>query len=748
MNIAAAFFVQGLSLLAWMSAAAASASVRFDPPHALVSEPFDLRLQASPPDARIIYTLDGSVPSSGNGSAYNGSVRISGTTVVRAAAIAGGQVVGPIATCTFVFPDQVAMQDSAGLPQSWGAKEGKPVAVAYALSAQIAANPKYRDELPRALRALPTMSVVMDANDLFGADRGIYAHPEENGAAWERKVSVELIQPDGSQGFQTDCGIRIHGGWGRRPEESPKHGFRLLFKPKHGSQKLDFPLFGADGPREFTTIVLRSGNNNSWLHPSSEERRRAEYIRDQWMRDAQRAMGYPSARGTFVHLYLNGLYWGVYNATERPDAAFAAANFGGSPRDYDVMRADKPLEGDRQAWNTMMALVNAGLSTESAYGALQAWLDPTEFADFMVLNFYGANSDWDGSSNWYAIRRRPSGKFHFVVWDGERTLEGLDANTIAFDSDSSPPRIFQKLRENAEFRELFARRAQKLCSQDGPLGPPASAARFKTWSLLLDSAIVGESARWGGYRKDVHPFRTGPYELYTRDDQWRPEVNRLLNEYFPLRSGVVLKQFEREGLSSPLALAGQAPSRPSLGDFDARADVGTVKHEGSAEYLSDKRQYRLTGSGANIWGKEDAFCFVYRKLSGDVIISAEMQFPTPGRNAHRKACLMVRQSLDADAAYADVAVHGDGLVSLQMRKSKGDQTSELQSPLKAPAIVRLERSGNKFTLSVKGHDGEAKLLGPVTVELKDPVFCGLVVSSHDADLSETAVFSDVTLAAK
>jgi hypothetical protein len=221
------------------------------------------------------------------------------------------------------------------------------------------------------------------------------------------------------------------------------------------------------------------------------------------MRDSQRAMGYPSARGTFVHLYLNGLYWGVYNATERPDAAFAAENLGGSSKDYDVLRADKPLEGDREAFKHLMEIVNGGLSTESAYGAVQQWIEPREFADFMLLNFYGANADWDGSSNWYAIRHRPSGKFHFVVWDGERTLEGLDANTIAFDSDNSPPRIFHKLCENAEFRELFAERAREWCSGAGPLSPDACAQRFKAWSSLLDSAIVGESARWGSYRREV-----------------------------------------------------------------------------------------------------------------------------------------------------------------------------------------------------------------------------------------------------
>jgi hypothetical protein len=239
--------------------------------------------------------------------------------------------------------------------------------------------------------------------------------------------------------------------------------------------------------------------------------------------------------------------------------------------------------------------------------------------------------------------------------------------------------------------------------------------RFKAWSSMLESAIIGESARWGSYRKDVNPFRTGPQE---------------------------------QGLYALTAGPADAKSPPVLGDFDARADVGHVEHAGSAEYLADKREYRVTRSGANIWGTEDAFCFLYRKLSDDATISSDIAFQNPGKNAHRKACLMIRQSLDADAAYADVAVHGDGLISLQMRRSKGAQTTELQSPVKAPATVTLSRSGKQFTVTVKSREGEPKSLGPVTVELNDPVYCGLAVSSHERDLSETALFSNVKIVGK
>ena len=270
------------------------------------------------------------------------------------------------------------------------------------------------------------------------------------------------------------------------------------------------------------------------------------------MRDSLRQMGHPSARGLFVHLYLNGLYWGLYNICERPSAPFVAANFGGKPEDYDVRNGDHILEGDGEAWNKMMTLANAGVKTSAEFAALGELVDIPELIDYLLLNFYGANADWDRASNWYAARRRtPPGKFEFFVWDGERTLEGVTNNSMAFDDDQSPPRLFHKLKENAEFRRLFSERARMHLTNGGALTPGKAAERYRKWVEKLDLAVIAESARWGDYRRDVHRYKTGPYELYTRNQYWRPEVDRLLNQYFPKRSEVVLKQFEGQGLYQP-----------------------------------------------------------------------------------------------------------------------------------------------------------------------------------------------------
>lgn len=518
----------------------------------VVAQPFLLTFATRTTGARIVYTTDGSAPTETTGLPYRHALRIEQTTVVRAAAFGDGLAPTEILTRSFVFPEQVAWQSGAGLPSTWGHDtKGQPAAAAYALDRRVVEDPSYAADFIAGLRALPSLSVVTDVPSLFDATNGIYSHPTKNGPEWERAASAELLFPDGQPGFQIDCGLRVQGGWNRRPEESPKHSLRLIFKKQYGAPRLAFPLFGTDGAGEFETIILRAGCNNTWLHWSAKERRQGDYLRDQWMRDTAAAMGQPAARGRFVHLYLNGLYWGLYNVTERPSAPFLAAREGGKPGDYDSRNADKILEGDGAAWNRLFALANAGAADADAWSEIKRLLDVTAFADYMLLNFYGANADWDRGSNWYAGRRRtPPGPFRFFVWDGERTLEQVGDDRMDFDDDLSPSRLFHRLKTNAEFRALFADRVRLHCEGNGALSPRSAAERYRRLAATIDLAIVAESARWGSYRHDIHRYKEGPYERYTRDGHWRPEVQRLLNDYFPQRTDAFLRQLEARGLAA------------------------------------------------------------------------------------------------------------------------------------------------------------------------------------------------------
>jgi Tol biopolymer transport system component len=184
------------------------------------------------------------------------------------------------------------------------------------------------------------------------------------------------------------------------------------------------------------------------------------------------------------------------------------------------------------------------------------------------------------------------------------------------------------------------------------------------------------------------------------------------------------------------------------GDFGPGVDVGKVELPGRTEVLPGKAGHRITGSGDNIWHQTDAFHFAARRVSGDLAFSMDVEWVGEGKAKHRKACAMVRQSLEADAAYADVAVHGDGLIALQYRKNKGGITFSVPTPVTAPATVKLERDGSVFTVSVARKGQPFQPVGAVTVELSDPVYAGLAVCSHNAKETETAILSNVTLASR
>ena len=182
-----------------------------------------------------------------------------------------------------------------------------------------------------------------------------------------------------------------------------------------------------------------------------------------------------------------------------------------------------------------------------------------------------------------------------------------------------------------------------------------------------------------------------------------------------------------------------------VGIFENHGDVGTVLHEGSVDYAAAQKTYTISGSGENMWSTTDAFQFVWKKVSGDVSLSSDISFLTKTGNEHKKAVLILRQSLDADSVYADVALHASGLTSLQFRDEKGAVTREVQSNLSAPKRLRIVRRGEYVYMEL----GSAGALQPAGGWLKIPlsgeIYVGLGVCSHDKDVVEKAVFSNVEL---
>ena len=184
-----------------------------------------------------------------------------------------------------------------------------------------------------------------------------------------------------------------------------------------------------------------------------------------------------------------------------------------------------------------------------------------------------------------------------------------------------------------------------------------------------------------------------------------------------------------------------------VGDFVGQSDVGTVLHPGSAAYDGAQQTYTVTGSGENIWAATDAFHFVWKKVSGDIALGADVAITTIGGNPHRKAVLMIRQSLDADSVYADAAVHGVGLTSLQFRDARGAETHEIESALTGPVRLRIEKRGDTVYLFVaQTADAPLQPAGAaIKVPLSGDFYVGIGVCAHDKDATVTATFSHVEL---
>ncbi|MCI0538998.1 MAG: CotH kinase family protein, partial [Verrucomicrobiales bacterium] len=469
-----------------------TAGISFSHKRGFYDQPFELALTCDESDADIRYTIDGSAPTKSTGQAYTRAIPIKSTSVVRAAAFKSGFAAN-VKVHTYIFPKEVVTQSSDGLPPAGWPYEWGQNRVDYGMDPRVVNDPRYRDSLIEGLRSLPSFSLVMNLDDLFQGDRGIYSNAERDGKEAERAGSLELVYPDGTKGFQIDCGVRIRGGFSRMPM-NPKHAFRFFFRKQYGEGKLKFPLFGKDAADTFDSVDLRCAQNYSW---SLAGDLRGVFLRDQLNRDLQLAMGHPAARGHFYHLYLNGQYWGLYNTCERPEASFAATYFGGDKEDYDVVkprggfgrRGEKApfvTDGNVEAWKHLWTAAKKGVASNEAYFRLQGknpdgsrnakyevLLDPTNLIDYMLVILYGGNFDAPISrfmreqhaNNWYGLRHRKGELgFKFFVWDAEHTLLDLnDDRTGPFPAgtafeDSNPQWLWQQCLENAEFRLLVADR--------------------------------------------------------------------------------------------------------------------------------------------------------------------------------------------------------------------------------------------------------------------------------------------------
>src|SRR5437870_3514840 len=206
------------------------------------------------------------------------------------------------------------------------------------------------------------------------------------------------------------------------------------------------------------------------------------------------------------------------------------------------------------------------------------------------------------------------------------------------------------------------------------------------------------------------------------------------------------------GLSTVIAslavAAARAPAQhPSLGVFQGQTDVGQVSRQGSVTYDAGRDQYTLAGSGANMWFGRDDFHFVWKRIQGNFIVAARARFNGPGVEPHRKFGWSVRASLESGSPHVTAAVHGDGLVALQFRRSAGGATEEIRSPVTGADIIQLERAGDSYVLSVGRFGDSLAAVRIADLALGDQVYVGLFVCAHNDTVVERATFRDVRITA-
>ena len=534
---------------------------------------FFTQISTPTPGATVVYTTDSSTPTLANGTQIANSVatvQITGTTVLRAAAFKPGLAPTAVDTQTYLFLDDIVTQSDDPNDYeypNWDNLDQTRTAD-YGMDPGIAGGLFTLAEVKTSLASLPTISIATDAARLFDRETGNYSNSKKGGQAWEREVSVEFFGFAHGQTLQLDTGLRLAGNASRSPNRH-KHNMRVAFRREYGAGTLEFPLFPGEDVTTFNSIQLRAGNGDSWVNPGVRDR--ATYLRDQWHRDVQIAMGQHSQSQIFAHLYMNGMYWGVFHIFERIEDNFMVEHFGGNEADWDVRDHVNAFDGNDDSWNAAMAIADdaATMADAQNYADLQDYIDYVHLIDYLLIHFYSNSDDWDQNNLRSGRNRAVPDTYEFFAWDQERTLlnslstpDVNGARAIDKDTNTSSKKgmthLHQRLRANAEYRLLFADRVRKHCFHGGALTPAIAAAIWDARAAETRPAMIAESARWG----DLHGTAKTPAD-------WEARVALEKSGWFDIRTPIFLQLLRDRDLY------------PQTGAPDYAID-GVAQHGGSA----------------------------------------------------------------------------------------------------------------------------------------------------------------------
>ncbi len=639
-------------------------SVDFDIKRGIYTAPQSVTLTCPTPGAQIRYTTNGSPPTATTGTVFTPAtpVAVTASTVLRASAFVAGLEPSRAKTHTYVFGLSAKNQPAApaGYPTTWGnvlsSATGLPTAATvpadYRMDPLITGNATYGPLIIPAITAtLPIVCLTTAIGGVFDFNGGIYCN-QRTIPGIELAASMEYFDPHSTENWQEDAGLRMHGG--DAPFEHPKKPFRVYFRKEYGNGRLKKSLFPGSPVDSFDKLQLRPGGHDGWSVPFGSGEglaRHATYCRDRFLRQTELDMGRLSHRGKYVQLFINGLYWGLYDIHEVQSKEYWADHKGGLEEDWDVVEhtnTSNPLvdavDGSDAAMLAALALVRPASNAASAatYSSLAQYIDYDEFIDNCIVQMWGAQNDWMGpvfrgtpgvnltdasrffNKNWQAARRSRGTDltgFFWQVWDAEismgssltsfgltmrvtdfnHTLIGTPASEIAHIAGTPGPagELWYALRKhNPAFRMQVADRLQKHFFNGGAMTVTNNQARMQSFRNLLDLPLVAESARWGdvNYNNPV-----GTTVTFTRDDHWRSEMNWFRDTYIPTRNTTLLTQMRAIGMlpavTAPALLqhGGSVPSGYQLSITDPNTAGGTVYYT-----LDGNDPMGTIGSGSTI----------------------------------------------------------------------------------------------------------------------------------------------------
>ncbi len=492
------------------------ADTKFDVDRGFYEDPFEVKIISNTPDSSIIYTLDGTEPSLTNGTIVPAAnpgatpvavVQISTTTTLRAAAFKENYYPSDIDTHTYIFLDDVIASS--------------------VMNTGITQDPRYAPHMRQALTDLPTISIVTPTDRMQQVIQAMN-YPE-----WtydEFPISIEWLMPDSSFDFQEDAGASRFGGhWYETHAGGPfeKWSFRIFFRKQYGAAKLKAPLFegfdhGIPPTETFDQLDLRSGSHDMY--------QRGFYMSSPLTADTMLEMGNVNPHSRFVHLYINGTYWGQYNLHERWNADMVSQYVGGEKEDYESIKTKinqggwgdmgEPYDGDGSVWDNALTMRNS-------YEQIKTWVDIQSYVDFMLMWMFGNSEE-----EYRCVGSKTAAGQPFLFWlnDPDGFTRDIGDRTGSY----GPGYIFGSLVAEADpnFMTFLADRIHEHFFNGGGLTQTAMAEKLLQRCDEIETAFYAESARWG----------------YRSPESWASARDNYINNILANRPQTLLNQLISRGL--------------------------------------------------------------------------------------------------------------------------------------------------------------------------------------------------------